>query len=188
VGATPSTKSSMRTGVQRRHSMDTIELALNVLAIEGGRTQRAHEILAGQGIDVPKQTLSSWKLDSHADRYHQISTDVSLHRAERIANQAEEVALLAGQLERDLLKDLQAHRADLKPAEIAGAIRNVTTTKALNMDKVINPIRGRPSTITETRDANTLLESLAARLPPTIQGTAQEVNPPHSAPTRRSTT
>lgn len=157
-----------------KYSADELELALNILAMEGGRPTRASELLATQGLNVPKETLQHWKT-RWADRYHQICDNLQDERAQRMAAQAEDVALRAAELELLLLEDLRNKRADLKAPELAGAVRNVTTTKTLNVEKVINPLRGRPSRITEVRDADEILKSLEAKLPKAITTTAEEV-------------
>jgi len=157
----------------RDYSPDTLELALNVLAMEGGRPRRTSELLATQGIHIPHQTLGDWK-ERWADRYHEICTNLQEQRAERMANAAEDVAIRAATLELELLDQLANQKSQLKPAETASAIRNVTTTKTLNVEKVINPLRNRPSHITEVRNADEILRALEAKLPKAIDTTATE--------------
>lgn len=157
----------------RDYSADTLELALNVLAMEGGRPRRASETLASQGITVHEKTLANWR-DRWPDRYHEICTNLQAERADRMASRAEDVAIRAAELEIELLDQLASQKSQLKPAETAGAIRNVTTTKTLNVEKVINPLRNRPSHITEVRNADEILKALEAKTPRHINTTATE--------------
>jgi hypothetical protein len=161
----------------RKYTEDTLELALNVLAQNGGRPTYASAALAQQhGINIPHQTLSEWKHNYHPDRYDQICTALQDQRAERMAARAEDVALAATDLELLLLDDLRATRHNLKPAEVAGAVRNVTTTKTLNVEKVINPLRNRPSRITAIRSADEILKALEAKTHNTINSSAQLIS------------
>lgn len=155
-----------------RYTAEDIDTALAVVAIYGGRTQLAAEKLAEQGKPIPQSTLDHWK-HHHDGRYDRVCTEIAPRIAERVASQGEAIVLAAGELEATLLEQIAANAHDIKPSELAGALRNVTTTKALNMDKVVNPIRGRPSTITEHRDATDVLASLADKLPH-IDSTATE--------------
>lgn len=128
---------------QRRYTPDEQQTALAVVAFYGGRTELAADKLAEQGNPIPESTLYSWK--THPDgRYAQVCTEIAPRIADHIASQAEAIVVQAGHLEAKLIQQLSDNAHDLKPNEAAGALRNITTTKALNMDKVINPIRGRP--------------------------------------------
>jgi hypothetical protein len=156
------------------YTADELELALNILAMEGGRPTRTAELLASQGVKIPPQTLSDWKT-RWADRYHDICTNLQEQRAERMAARAEDVAIRAAELELELLDQLAAQKGQLKAAETAGAIRNVTTTKTLNVEKVINPLRNRPSHITEIRNSDEILRALEAKVGNSIETTAEDI-------------
>lgn len=167
-------------GANAGYTAEDIDSALTVVALYGGRTSLAAEALAEHGQPIPQQTLSRWK--NHPDgRYDRVCTEVAPRIGERAAQLAEAVVLQASELEAELLKQIRDNRRDIKPSELAGALRNVTTTKALNMDKVVNPLRNRPSTITEHRDAHNILDELSNILG-TVNTTAEEITdttPPH---------
>lgn len=159
-----------------RYTAEDIDGALTVVALYAGRTQLAAEALAKHGTPIPQSTLDAWK--HHPDgRYDRVCAEQAPRIGERAAQLAEAVVLQASELESELLDQMRAHKHDIKPSELAGALRNVTTTKALNMDKVVNPLRNRPSTITEHRDAHNILDSLVDMLPPAINSTAIEETP-----------
>ncbi len=163
----------------RRYSLEDRELALRTLALAGNRYEAATALLnkntTGNLQNLPKQTLWRWANEQYQDRYEEIRTEVSDQVAQRVANQAEEIALAAGALELQLMEDLAAKRHDLDAKDVAGALRNVTTTKSLNIDKVASPIRGRPTIIHADRSAEEIFRALKALEPNLIiDSTAEE--------------
>lgn len=158
----------------RDYSADTLELALNVLAMEGGRPTRASELLAAQGIKIPKDTLQDWK-KRHADRYSEIATELQDKRAERATAAAEDVLVACAALELEILEDIKTKRHELKPAELAAAGRNITTMKALNAEKIVNPGRNRPTHTSDARNVLEILKAINELLPNTPTTTAEEL-------------
>jgi hypothetical protein len=165
---------SQKLPAKRRYTQEDIDYALTVVALCAGRTQYASDALAQEGKNIPQGTLDNWK--HHTDgRYARIQEAAQDQIAQKIAAGAEAVALRAQEIETELLEELAKKKGELRASEVAGAVRNITTTKSLNVEKIVNPLRGRASTITEHRDANEILRSLASRLPKAIDGTAEEI-------------
>lgn len=151
----------------RRYTLEQKELALHTLALTGNRYEHACDLLRNhpEGFDVSRQLLHRWATHQLPDRYEEIRTQVSQQVAQRVANQAEEIALAAGNLELQLIQDLEAKRTDMDARDVATAIRNISTTKALNIDKISSPIRGRPTIIHSDRTAEDILKALKALEP-----------------------
>lgn len=164
---------------RRSFTTEQIEQALWTLALHAGKPTAASEALKSQGLTISKQLLHDWQTERHAERYEQIRQEAAHTIALKVAADAEQTMLQAGELERRILDQMQTalEAGELKPADLSGALRNVTTTKALNNDKISAPIRGRPSVITEHRSVDDIarkLEQLGV-----IEGTAVEVSSAH---------
>lgn len=161
--------------VAKRHTIEQIETGLQLLALNAGAYEKTVTQLREHGIHLTRQSLHNWANKSHADRYFEIRTQIHSQVAERAASQAEEIAFKAGELELRIIEKLDDQLDDLDPKDAATALRNLSTTKALNHDKVIGPIRGRPTVIVENRDAAQILQELQ-RLG-VVEGTAEEILP-----------
>ena len=93
----------------------------------------------------------------------------------KIAAECEDTAELAGQLERQMIVKLAKDYKQLAPRDQAGAIRNVSTTKAINVDKAAL-LRGQPTEIVEHRhDIGELWAEFEAMFPGVVQGEAIEI-------------
>lgn len=144
----------------RNHDTETIERALLMIALHGGSPTQASQALRKQGVRISKQTLHDWKTARYPERYQEICDEASSQLANRIAAEAEQFMVHASRVE---LKALRALEADLEAGQIkdvASALRNITTAKALNNDKIASPLRGRPTIIRQDKTA----EEAIARL------------------------
>lgn len=147
-----------------------------MLAICRGNAQEARRRMKARGdTPPPASTLNHWRT-AHADRYEEIRTKVSAKITAEVANQAEEIMLEAGEIERAMLERIREELPNMKASELPGALRNVSTTKALNNDKIASPIRGRPTVIHHDRTAEEILKALKALDPRlVIDSTADEI-------------
>ncbi len=158
-----------------RYPAETYVRGITAMILNGGNSWKAREMLLAQGHDIPARTLGYWKT-LRADQYAQLQAELAPQMAERIAADAEAFIMQATEVEGLLLQELAAKRANLTANETAGALRNVTTAKTLNLDKIASPLRGRPSRVTEVRDVADILRSLENKLPkPAIDTTATEI-------------
>ena len=130
-----------------RYSPEEIEYALTAVAAAGGSTKRAAKALEAEGRKVPESTLRLWRSDLYADRYREIEADELPKRYARLAERCEANAERLGVIEELLTDRLEAEASGLTPRDAAGALRNVSVAKAVNIDKA-SVIRGRPSEIT----------------------------------------
>jgi hypothetical protein len=149
--------------------------ALMMLALCRGNAEEAHRRLKERGNRTPDaSTLSRWKIRD-AERYEEIRTEISHKLVGEVANQAEQIMLEAGELELEIIARMRDELANLKPSDLSSALRNLSTTKALNNDKIASPIRGRPTVIHSDRTADEILRALKHLEPGLIvDGTAEE--------------
>jgi transposase-like protein len=151
----------------RQHNLETITEALMLLSYYGnlGKTVEA---LKQRGINVPRQTISGWR-DKHADLWQQAETRMREEVLDRVADRAERYIIDAQDAEQTLLEQLMATREELPAKEVANALRNISVSKAIAMEKVVMPVRGRPTQIVEHIDLYATLNEMnriAASLPP----------------------
>jgi len=165
-------------------SPEQVERALLLLALNGGAIRPTIRQLAEQGHTSNHHTLKRWRDETHRDRYMQILHDERKKIAERIASEQEEFARLAIQEERALLQEIAKarERGEIPARDLAGALRNVSTSKGIALDKS-GELRGRPSVIVEHRNPDEIIAKLDRLAPGLIvEATAEEIEPGETAP------
>lgn len=163
------------------YSPEDVDRGLLALAIHGAAT-RAATALEQQGHHIPERTLADWRT-RHADRYHEIANQHARRVEDVIVQQARDAALMAGALEQDLMHRLATKAGELEAKDLANSVKNVTTTKGINVDKFLT-LTGRPNHVTEHRNADELLRKLDALKVHAIQGEATEQPQPPETPGR----
>jgi hypothetical protein len=104
----------------------------------------------------------------HSQRYQQLRQELVPRIHAKIAAECEDTARFAGQVEREMLVKLAKDFEQLAPRDQAGAIRNVSTVKAINVDKAAL-LRGQPTEIVEHRQgADELWAELEAMFPSVV--------------------
>jgi hypothetical protein len=168
-------------GVRRDYSLEDIERGLTAIVLAGGSDERARRALADQGHRIPRETLRDWRA-KHADRYEQLRVDLSGSVAQRIASEAEALAVQYAEKEAEVLASLDAEQiAKLAPKERSDTLRNLAVSKSLQLDKVASPLRGRPTQILERRTPEDLLRQIDAIVGNAVDITDSSALPP-SAP------
>ena len=155
---------------------EEIETCLLELAVCSGRpTPASARLKEAYGIEVSHSTLSKWRDRIHAHRYQRICEEQEPRIKAAVIAKAEEVVAFAGELEMKALARLDRELDDesIPPRDLAGALRNITTTKTLNQDKIASPLRGRPRQIVEHRSSGEILRRLAEI--GVVDGTAEEL-------------
>lgn len=122
-----------------------IVAGLTELALCGGNAKITTQRLADKGYDIPRSTLDMWKRQTHPDRYVEIQQTLAPQIAEKIAAQAEEFAIDSATVEAEALAILRDKLSSMDAKDVAAALRNITTSKSLNVDKIASPLRGRPT-------------------------------------------
>lgn len=144
--------------------------ALTALVLAGGSYESASRALAEQDFDISRQRLYDLRA-RNTERYENLRVELSGTVAQRIASEAESIAVQTAQVELSILESMDDEIiSKLSPKERADTLRSLATSKALQIDKVASPLRGRPSVITERRDPDQILRQLESLL-----GTAEDV-------------
>lgn len=156
---------SKQAGVpKRRYTEEDIERGLQALIAAGCSYRRAAEM-----VGIPAETLLGWRKHRFKDRYEQMREELAPKIRQRIAQQAEDLALVLAEKELEGIASIDfsalAHR------DRAGALRNITTSKGINLDKVA-VLRQLPTAVIEHRQAGDILKKWAEL--GVIEGSARE--------------
>jgi thermostable 8-oxoguanine DNA glycosylase len=147
--------------VPRNYTFDFIDKALTALALGSGATKKALEIASADGFEVTREQLNNFRR-TYPDRYTRIMQEVTARHEEDMAEGTVRMAMAYENTEQKLLDKLDTQIEELSPKDTAGALRNVAVSKAVNIDKH-QQLTGRTSMPEDTRNANEILESLAAQ-------------------------
>jgi len=142
-----------------------VERALTALALAGDNAVRASAT-----IGIPDRTLRDWR-QKYRDRYDEIRLELAPQIEQQIVQEARAFAITAGQAERELLQATLEATRNGTIKDPASALRNITTSKALQIDKVLQ-LEGRPTKTTLHLTSEDVLNSLQHR--GYINGTAEE--------------
>jgi transposase-like protein len=154
---------------RRSYSDEEKRSALTALILAGGNSEKV-----GPQIGITPDLLRKWRT-ADPGLYEELRTELAPQVAERIASDAEEFARDLMNVERALAAKVLEGLDDLKPSEAAGALRNISTSKALQVDKLSSPLRGRPTVIHGHDDAGQALIELGRRLGFAVDSTAVEI-------------
>jgi hypothetical protein len=153
---------------RRQYRPEEIERGLSALVIAGSSLE------ASQVTGIPSSTLRAWKLE-HADQYTRLQEDLEPKVVKKIAAEAEGIVLRIAGIQHGLLDKFEETMHELKPAEIAGASRNLTTSSALYVDKHSSPLRERPSHVQQLQGLDTLIKRMEREMGFDASSTAVEI-------------
>jgi transposase-like protein len=145
------------------------ERGLAALVIAGS-SQKASELTG-----ISDSTLRSWRT-ANPERYEKLRTELHGKVAEQIASDAEEMAQRLYRIEVKMADKLEAEIDTLNAKDLSGAFRNVSTSKALQIDKVSSPLRERPSHVQQSRDLDSVVSAMARLVGFDATSTAVEVS------------
>ena len=159
----------------RGYTEERIDRALTEVALCGGNTHHAARNLKAAGTPVPRRTLRTWVESTQVDRYLRLRAELVPRIHVKIAQECEDSASLAAEVERSMLVKLRQDFDKLPPRDQPGAIRNVATVKGINVDKAAL-LRGQPTEIVEHRQTTAeLWAEFAAMFPSVVNGAAEEI-------------
>jgi transposase-like protein len=152
-----------------RYSLEDRERGLAALVIAGS------SIRASEVTGISDATLRTWKQEN-PDRYEALRHELEPQVARTIAAEAETIALKLSQVEHDLADALTPDVIGaLKPSDVASTLRNVSTSKALQVDKISSPLRERPSHVQHSTGVDELVSKLNRALGFDVTSTAVEL-------------
>lgn len=145
------------------------------LALAGDNAARASE-----ACGIPQTTLKEWRQD-HRHEYDRVRRELVPQLEQLVVNESYARVIELGELEARvaaaLFKAIEA--GEIPKRDLPGALRNITTSKAINVDKIL-ALSGRPTSIVEHRSAQDLVRRLAS-LGAVVDGSAVELEPGHSS-------
>jgi hypothetical protein len=143
-----------------------------MLAYCGGNARRASDQLATIGVQVPWATLRNWRYSQYTERYHEIRREHWREIERRNREEMPSLIRAMQDLEEQAVEQAREDLAAGKIKDIGSFLRNATTSKAINIDKH-SLLVGRPTSITEHRNSEDVLRSLASL--GHIEGTAEQL-------------
>jgi hypothetical protein len=145
-----------RQWVVTHYTDEQVERGLLALAELGSSRKASAE------TGIPDKTLREWRRTTHRERFDQIRTQFLPKIRERIARDAEDLALRYAEAEHEALDALDV--TELKPADLANALPRLATARGISTDKA-NVMRDKPTQITEVRGGVEIINSLSNRFP-----------------------
>jgi hypothetical protein len=145
-----------------RHYSDRekIDQALLALVVTGGNASAAHTQLEAAGINVPRRTLQDWRT-RHAQRYQQLQDQYGPQLEQQIVRNTRERISALDALEGDVIQKLHEDLDSLEAKDKANALKSITTSKAINVDKLLT-LTNRPSVIVSNQSADDLEAEIAS--------------------------
>lgn len=139
-----------------RASREEIHEALQVVAYFNGSTTNARHELKRRGREVSTSTLAKWR-NQHRDIYQACLDNLD----DELAARNEQLIREQTEFEHQAMARLRDELPGMEHKDLIAALRNVSQAKGIAAEKIVNPIRGRPTLITEHREPSQLLAEMA---------------------------
>jgi hypothetical protein len=151
------------TGPSAPYSQEDIDRVLTAVIAWSGNVAAALRYIKAEGYRTPEgNTVMKWMRTVHWERYEQLRDQWSQKVETTVANDMRDAAREALDVQRLAVEKarerLEAGRDD-DPAKSAASLARVAQS---NTDKLLS-LTGRPTQITESRNAEEILRSLVAR-------------------------
>jgi hypothetical protein len=146
------------TRIKRTFGAEERTRALVTLASRAGNCAEACRELAASGVDIPVDTLRSWK---RSDEYERIRHDYGHKLEEFVIAEIRESMVEQSELERLALTKTREALENGEIRDPARAMRDISHAKGQNIDK-LRVMTGRPVDITENRSLDELVRALSA--------------------------
>jgi hypothetical protein len=154
-------------GKKMTYPEELVQLGLRTLALCGGNTRRAAQILEADGNRIPQSTLHRWRDHTHARRYLEIRNEMQAEIGQEIADHAMEIAGQANEVEEQLIAKMAANVDDLpieNSKDMANAARSFASV-AQGRDLALrnaNLLREKPTKISRVENPAELIRELEA--------------------------
>jgi len=164
--------------IQNTYTEEQKERALQLMALLGNAAEVSRQLADDKGdpVGIPETTLRHWKNTSHRDRFLEIRADVLPQIQKTIAAQLEDDVIADSAVIEKLRDEMLLKIGDMKAGEIASAYRNLGVKRAVDIDKS-QLLRGNPTEIVQTQNADELIGALARIAPGmVIDSTADDIS------------
>lgn len=140
-------------------SDEEVEMGLMALVAWAGSPTRAARYLKETGkLDVSDSTLRNWK-QVHAIRYTELREKYKDQLEEQLTQELRDVAIIATNAARLAVEKATDALESGEERDPARAAANLSKVAATSTDKVLS-LTGRPTQITQTRNAEEIIRSL----------------------------
>jgi len=146
-------------GREIRHSVQEVDLALKLMALNGGKTMVTETMLLAENIRVHRNTLRVWRDETFPRRYAQIRAEMGQEVTEEVAGRALERALEADDATHAYIKEAKAKVGQVSPAHLAKNAQALANAES-QLVQTAQLLRDRPTSITEDRSLGDLVGTL----------------------------
>jgi hypothetical protein len=144
-----------------RYPDESIQLGLRVLALCGGQAAQASRLLASEGYEIPRNTLTGWKNRRYSHRYAEMLHEHRQEIGERTADLAMELAGRAQTVSAELVEKTHDKADAIEPKDLARSALALTQVSAEQV-RTGRLLRDLPTGITEVRDPREIVRELQA--------------------------
>lgn len=148
------------------YSQEEIDRALTALVAYAGNAAGAVRYLAtvsDTGLGIPgAATLLQWSRTTHWERFEQLREQWASKVEQTVANDMRDAARQAIEVQRLAVERARERLEDNLDEDPSRSAANLARVAQSNTDKLLS-LTGRPTQITESRNAEEILRSLVAR-------------------------
>lgn len=156
-----------------QYDVETVELALRVIVLNGGNCSRAARQLLNHGYDIGRRTLTHWKDETHATRYEQVLAEVRAELDKSVADTSMAIADESQEVTALMVRDLKEKFVDMEARDLARSVQALAQASATQV-QTARLLKDQPTSINELRPPSEILADLKDA--GIIEGTAQEVD------------
>ena len=156
------------------YTEEEIERGLVATALASGNTRLAAQILAGEGLPIPRSTLQSWVNRIHPQRYEEVRARELPRLREFLAEKHTAAAERYLRLEQRVADRIEDSLEEIPARDLPGASRNLAVSGAVHLDKA-QLLRDQPTTVVHHRSIEEVERDLRAHGVEIIDGFAEEV-------------
>lgn len=146
-------------GATTRYTEAHVDLALRLLALNGGKVKPTVQMLEEEGVPVAYATLRSWRHHVFPRRYWQIRHELGKDISEEVAGRSLERALQADEAAQQYIETAVEKLPAVPPAHLAKSALALTQAASTSIEKA-QLLRERPTEIVETRSVPELFADL----------------------------
>jgi len=149
----------MPKGIQ--YPEETVQLGLRVLALCGGQAAQASKLLASEGYEIHRNTLTGWKNRAYAHRYLEMLHEHRQEISARTADMAMELAGRAQTVSAQLIEKTEEKIDEIPPKDLARSALAATQVTA-EQTRTSRLLREQPTNISAVRDPAEIIAELKA--------------------------
>ena len=144
--------------MNRRYSEAEVKLGLEILAATGNAREASRRLAATGRLDVIPATLLSWK-KRYPEQFEAIQHDIRDQIDKAVVREARDIIREVAQVEMLAVEKTRIGLEDGSIKDPSTALRNLSTSKAINIDKV-RLHEGNPTEIVEKRTIDQTFRAL----------------------------